>query len=43
MDVLKYCFRIDPAREDRERMQKQKKLVKPRTAIRFVYVHPLTN
>jgi hypothetical protein len=43
MDVLKYCFGIDPARHDRERMQKQTKKVKEHTAIRFVYVHSPRN
>ena len=43
MDVLKYFFGIDPARDDREREQKQTKKVKEHTAIRFIYVPSPSN
>ena len=42
MDVLKYGFGIDPARDDLEKMQHKKAVKKNRTAIRFIYVHPST-
>ena len=37
MDVLKYGFGIDTAREDRERLQRLR--AKEHTFIRFIYVH----
>ena len=41
LDVLKYGFGIDPAREDLERLRKKK--VKPRIIFRFIYVHSTAN
>ena len=37
MDVLKYGFHIDPAREERERLRRLR--AKKHTYIRFIYVH----
>lgn len=44
MDILKYCFGIDPAAEDREylRQQRMKKKRKP-VIQKFVYVNGPTN
>jgi hypothetical protein len=42
MDVLKYGFGIDPVREERERLEKEKQGGKRRKQLliqRFVYVH----
>ena len=39
LDVLKYIFRIDPARDDRARQVTRDKATKPRAAIRFIYVN----
>jgi hypothetical protein len=42
MDILKYCFGIDPVHEERERIRRKKQVVKCKPAIqRFVYVHAL--
>jgi hypothetical protein len=42
MDVLKYCFGIDPVHEERERIRRKKQVVKCKPAIqRFVYAHAL--
>ncbi len=43
MDILKYCFGIDPVREERERIRR-KKLEKKRKPViqRFVYVNAPT-
>lgn len=39
MDILKYCFGIDPVAEERERMQREKQAKKRRPVIqRFTYV-----
>ena len=38
LDVLKYCFGIDPALEDQLRIQK-KATAKTHTIVRFIYVH----
>lgn len=45
MDMLKYVFGIDPAREERERLRQQKQPRKHRPPLiqRFIYVnHPTT-
>jgi hypothetical protein len=43
MDILKYCFGIDPTREERERIRRKKKAKKRKPVIqRFVYVNPPT-
>jgi hypothetical protein len=40
MDILKYCFGIDPVHEERERIWRKKKVVKRKPVIqKFVYVH----
>lgn len=40
MDVLKYCFGIDPVEEERERMRREKQAKKRKPVIqRFVYVN----
>jgi hypothetical protein len=40
MDILKYCFGIDPVREERERIRRKKQAVKRKPVLqRFVYVH----
>jgi hypothetical protein len=41
MDILKYCFGIDPVDEERERLRREKpaKRRKP-VAQRFIYVNP---
>jgi hypothetical protein len=42
MDILKYCFGIDPTREDLERIRRKKQLKKrkPPVILRFIYVNP---
>jgi hypothetical protein len=42
MDILRYCFGIDPTREDLERIRR-KKLAKKRKPViqRFIYVNAL--
>ena len=41
MDILKYCFGIDPVREQRERIRRQKQVRKrqPPVIQRFIYVN----
>jgi hypothetical protein len=40
MDVLKYCFGIDPVHEERERIRRKKQVKKRKPVIqRFVYVN----
>jgi hypothetical protein len=40
MDILKYCFGIDPVYEERERIRRSKKAKKRKPVIqRFVYVN----
>ena len=39
LDLLKYVFGIDPAREDLEKMQQKKAVKKAGIAVRFIYVH----
>ena len=40
MDILKYCFGIDPVEEERERMRPEKRAKKRKPVIeRFVYVN----
>ena len=40
MDILKYCFGIDPVEEERERMRQEKRAQKRKPVIqRFTYVH----
>jgi hypothetical protein len=42
MDVLKYCFGIDPVDKERERIRRQKQAKKRKPVIqRFVYVNAL--
>ena len=39
MDILKYCFGIDPVREERERIRRKNQVKKHKPIIqRFVYV-----
>ena len=41
MDVLKYCFGIDPAREELLRYRREKRVRKRQPVVqRFVYVNP---
>ena len=41
MDILKYCFGIDPVYEERERIRRKKQAKKRKPVIqRFVYVNP---
>jgi hypothetical protein len=41
MDILKYCFGIDPVHEERERIRRRKQAKKRKPVIqRFVYVNP---
>jgi hypothetical protein len=43
MDILKYCFGIDPTREEREQIRRKKKAKKRKPIIqRFAYVNPPT-
>ena len=39
LDVLKYGFGVDPAREDSDKRQRKKQVKKDHTAIRFIYVN----
>ena len=40
MDILKYCFGIDPVHEERERLRREKRVKKRKPVIqRFVYVN----
>ncbi len=40
MDILKYCFGIDPVHEERERIRREKRAKKRKPVIqRFVYVN----
>ena len=40
MDILKYCFGIDPVEEERKRMREEKRAKKRQPVIeRFVYVN----
>jgi hypothetical protein len=40
MDILKYCFGIDPVHEERERLRRTKQAKKRKPVIqRFVYVN----
>jgi hypothetical protein len=40
MDILKYCFGIDPTRKDLERIRRKKRAKKRKPVIqRFVYVN----
>lgn len=40
MDILKYCFGIDPVREERERLQREREAKRRKPIIqRFVYVN----
>jgi hypothetical protein len=41
LDVLKYCFKIDPAGEERKRLQAKKRRMKKHRPIvkRFTYVN----
>ena len=40
MDILKYCFGIDPVEEERERMRREKREKKRKPVVeRFVYVN----
>ena len=40
MDILKYCFGIDPVEEERERIRRAKRAKKRKPVIqRFVYVN----
>ncbi len=40
MDILKYCFGIDPTREDLERIRREKLRKKRKPVIqRFIYVN----
>jgi hypothetical protein len=40
MDILKYCFGIDPIREDLERIRREKRKRKRKPVIqRFIYVN----
>ena len=44
MDILKYCFGIDPVREERERMQREREARRRKRVIqRFVYVNKPTS
>jgi hypothetical protein len=41
MDILKYCFGIDPTRDDLERIRREKRAKKRKPVIqRFIYVNP---
>ena len=43
MDILKYCFGIDPVQEERDRLRKNKKIQKRKPVIqKFVYVNAST-
>jgi hypothetical protein len=40
MDILKYCFGIDPVHEERERIRREKRAKKRKPVIqRFVYIN----
>jgi hypothetical protein len=40
MDILKYCFGIDPVSEERERIRREKRAKKRKPIIqRFIYVN----
>ena len=40
MDILKYCFGIDPTREELERIRREKRAKKRKPVVqRFVYVN----
>ena len=42
MDILKYCFGIDPVSEEREQIQRKKRAKKRKPVIqRFTYVNAL--
>ena len=44
MDILKYCFGIDPVEEERERMRREKRAKKHRPVVqRFTYVSAPTD
>ena len=44
MDILKYCFGIDPVEEERERIRREKRPKKRKPVIqRFTYVNALPN
>jgi hypothetical protein len=41
MDILKYCFGIDPVHEERQRIRRKKQIKKRKPVIqRFIYVNP---
>ena len=41
MDILKYCFGIDPVERERERMRRERRAKKRKPVIqRFVYINP---
>jgi hypothetical protein len=40
MDILKYCFGIDPVGEERERIRREKRVKKRKPVIqRFIYIN----
>lgn len=42
MDILKYCFGIDPVREERERLRRERQIKRHTPVIqRFIYVNKL--
>ncbi len=44
MDILKYCFGIDPVEEERERMRREKRAKKRKPIVqRFIYVNTPSN
>ena len=44
MDILKYCFGIDPVKEERERIRREKRMKNRRPVIqRFTYVNAPTD
>ena len=45
MDILKYCFGIDPVEEERERMRQEKRAKRRKRPViqRFVYTHAAAN
>jgi hypothetical protein len=43
MDILKYCFGIDPTRDDLVRIRREKQARRRKPVIqRFVYINPIT-